>query len=403
MKIDSQRQTQLGYLRLSEADAAHLRELRPTILAHVDQILDGFYAHLLSFPQLRALLEPPGRLEKLRAAQRRYLDRLTRGEFDQAYFEESLAIGRIHQLYGVEPLWYIGAFQLLLSLLRPLVLQVAGGDPQRFGALIESLTRALNLDIQLVVETYIASKEERLKQTNQELQQALARLQQTQQQLVRKEKLATLGQLSASVGHELRNPLGVIKNSAYYLRHQLSGASPKAGQHLQIIEREIASADKIIADLLDYARVRPGARRTVDLNQLVHKHLEGRQWPAAIRIVQRLDSPAPSVQADPDQLRQVLENLIQNAVQSMPDGGEILLETAAQAGRSVLAVGDRGPGIAPDLMERIFEPLYTTKAKGTGLGLALSRALVEANGGKILVRNRPGGGALFEIGFASGG
>ena len=398
-----QRQTQLRYLRIDDRDGANLRALRSHIIPHVERILDDFYGHLLSFPELRIFLTAPGRLERLRAAQRQYLDRLTMGSFDQPYFEERLAIGHAHQRHGIEPIWYIGAFQLLLYLLRPFVLQAAGADQQRFAELIESLTRALNLDIQLVVETYIAAKERSLQQANRELQQALEQLERTQEQLVRKEKLATLGQLAASVGHELRNPLGVIKNSAYYLKSQLDGAGASTVHHLQIIEREISRADKIIGDLLDFARIRPGARRAVDLNQLLQDHLQNRPWPPQVSRRHRLASPAPRVQADPDQLRQVLENLIQNAIQSMPEGGAIELTTTSSAAEARLAVADRGPGIPEQLMERIFEPLFTTRAKGTGLGLALSRALVEANGGRIEVQNRLHGGARFEIVLPLGG
>lgn len=234
------------------------------------------------------------------------------------------------------------------------------------------------------------------------LQERSRQLREAQAELVRRERLAILGQLAGGVGHELRNPLGVIKNSVYYLRMVLP-EDDRVRKHLAILEREVATANRIVTDLLDFARVKTPTRLTTDLNEVVRDVLERTPVTGTTRVVLDLASDLPRVSVDPEQVGQVLGNLVTNAVQAMPDGGTLTLATARAGGGVTVAVADTGAGIAPEHREKIFQPLFTTKAKGIGLGLAVARDLAEANGGAIEVESAPGRGSRFVVRFARPG
>jgi signal transduction histidine kinase len=218
--------------------------------------------------------------------------------------------------------------------------------------------------------------------------------------LVRAERLALIGQLAGGVGHELRNPLGGIGNAVYYLRMRLGGdTDPKIQKHLGILDAEVRRANKIVTDLLDFSRVKEPTRAPAQLNAIVTDIL-GRQ-PAAptIAIQCALDDALPPVQVDADQVGQVLLNLILNAIEAMPTGGALTIQTEATTEAVVARVTDSGAGIPPGNLEKIFQPLFTTKTKGIGLGLAVSRRLTEANGGTLTVESRPGQGSTFTVTF----
>jgi len=161
-------------------------------------------------------------------------------------------------------------------------------------------------------------------------------------------------------------------------------------KHLAILEREVATANRIVTDLLDFARVKTPTRLTTDLNEVVRDVLERTPVAGTTRVVLDLAADLPRVSVDPEQVGQVLGNLVTNAVQAMPDGGTLTLPTARADGGVAVTVADTGAGIAPEHPDKIFQPLFTTKAKGIGLGLAVARDLAEANGGTIEVESVPG-------------
>jgi len=243
--------------------------------------------------------------------------------------------------------------------------------------------------------------EEQLLSLNTELElrvEARTReLRQAQEKLVRQERLAALGQLAGSIAHELRNPLGVISNAAIYLKMVQPQAPAKVAEYIEIIQNETRTSEKIITDLLDFARHQAVKREAVAPVYLVQQTLE--RFPPArnIRLANQARRGLPLVFVDPLQAIQALGNLVVNACQAMPDGGELTIG-ARESGEMVeIAIGDSGPGIPPEQMERLFEPLFTTKTTGIGLGLAVSRKLAEANGGRIEVRSEMGRGCTFTL------
>ncbi|MBU0493837.1 MAG: response regulator [Chloroflexi bacterium] len=263
------------------------------------------------------------------------------------------------------------------------------------GAVLAAVDIADRKRAEQALQEYSENLEERVAARTRELQEA-------QEQLVRREKLALLGQLAGSVSHELRNPLGAIKNAAYFLNLVLEDPAAEIREVLEILDREVATAEKIIASLLDFVRVKLPLRRQVDLNAVVQEALARTPIPDAprIEVVWQLDAALPPILADPDQLFQVLGNLILNSIQAMPGGGRLVVGTAMAGPEWVaVSVADSGVGIPSENLDQLFEPLFSTKAQGIGLGLPLAKALVEGHGGSIAVQSAgvPGQGSIFTV------
>jgi two-component system sensor histidine kinase HydH len=224
--------------------------------------------------------------------------------------------------------------------------------------------------------------------------------------LVQSEKLAALGQLATAIAHEVRNPLAVIRSAAQSLAEIAPAGDDEARRASAFIAAEIDRLNNVITSLLAFARPLQLAPRAVTVAELFDRALLlASEHLAASRVHVGCDTPArlPAVRADPDLVCQVLLGLLTNAAEAAPVGGEIRLEACAAEGAVELAVADTGPGVAPELRERVFEPFFTTRPRGTGLGLAVARQIVEAHGGTIAVRERTGGGARFVVRLPAAG
>jgi signal transduction histidine kinase len=239
--------------------------------------------------------------------------------------------------------------------------------------------------------------EERLKEYSERLEKALADLGEVQERLIRQEKLAVLGQLAGGVGHELRNPLGIISNAVYFLQMVLAETDETVKEYLELIASRVGEVDKIVADLLDLSRTRPANRQQTIISTLVAETLQRYPPPDPVTITTAIAPDLPAVFVDAQQIGQVLGNLISNAYQAMPGGGQLTIAAQVVAEWLKLSVTDTGVGMSLETQMKIFEPLFTTKAKGVGLGLAVSRSLIEVNGGAIETQSVEGQGSVFII------
>jgi signal transduction histidine kinase len=231
-----------------------------------------------------------------------------------------------------------------------------------------------------------------------ELNTSLDQLEDAQARLVFQERLAAIGQVAAAVGHELRNPLGVLTNSLYLLRAAVPGGdSVKVERHLATAEREIGAAVVIVEGLLDFARQHEPDPEPVSLGELVDESLSVASPPPGIAIVRLGVDELADIRVDRQQLRQVLLNLLTNAYAAMAGEGVLTIEAAADGDDVRVTVTDTGSGMDEETANHIFDPFYTRKAKGIGLGLAVTRRIVEAHDGAIAVTSTPDVGTTFTI------
>jgi signal transduction histidine kinase len=224
-------------------------------------------------------------------------------------------------------------------------------------------------------------------------------LEHAQEALVRREKLAVLGLLAGGLSHELRNPLGVMTNAVYYLDGVLANPPAHVKRYLKILREQIERSEKILGDLIDFVGVEPPQREPVSPATLVDRQLERLAVPAHIRVHREFPATAPLAYVDPEQVGQVILNLLTNAVQAMGEQpGDLRIRAATDDGNHVcVEINDTGPGIPAERLAHIFEPLFTTKAQGFGLGLAVCRTLAAANGAEISVTSQEGRGATFTL------
>ncbi len=242
-------------------------------------------------------------------------------------------------------------------------------------------------------------------------------LQEAQERLLRQTRLATLGQIAGSIAHELRTPLGAIKNAAYLINMLREPSDETLQEAIAILNQEVANADRIITSLLTFARPQQAHRQLLEVGPLLERAARHLQPPPNVQIELRIAGDLPPVIADATHLQQALSNLFLNALQAMPEGGRLTVRAEhcaalpkieppgfppahaadGEAGWIVISVGDTGVGIPPENLERIFEPLFTTKTTGIGLGLPLVKLLIQANGGGLAVASLPGEGTTFDI------
>lgn len=234
------------------------------------------------------------------------------------------------------------------------------------------------------------------------VQERTAALRAAQADLVRKERLAVLGSLAGGVAHQIRNPLGAIKNATHLLEGYISSTyvDRSGARHaLSIIHEEIGLANRIITDLLDYARVRPPECRPIDAGFLVEQVLGAHVDGSSVAVLREL-AAAAEVLVDPEMAQGALANVIRNAVEAAMAGGRlpaIVVSTRIEGVKLVIRIRDNGPGVSAEIRPHLFEPLYTSKPTGLGLGLVTARALLEVQGARLELAESGPDGAAFEV------
>jgi two-component system, NtrC family, sensor histidine kinase HydH len=276
-----------------------------------------------------------------------------------------------------------------------------GTEPRRY--IGSEATEILDFLLVGLISGILADREHKqkasLQRTTTQLNAVYQELQQNFERMKRSERLYAIGQLSAGLAHEVRNPLASIGGAAAILRKK-PDSEERREEFLDIIEKESLRLNRLLTNFLDFARPRPPQYQMAEVGPILESvvglaaHAVGRQ-PIQLRT-----DPAPHVPAiacDPEQIKQVLLNLTINSVQAMPDGGEIVLSTRVDGARVVIEVKDQGSGISLENLDKIFDPFFTTKDTGTGLGLSVAHQIVSQHGGILNAKNNSGRGATFSL------
>jgi len=254
------------------------------------------------------------------------------------------------------------------------------------------------LTYQLLEANRIAARKyqtaaEQLEEANKHLQEAEAAVR-------RSERLAALGQLSAGLAHELRNPLGTMKTSAEMLMKSVDAGNAVAREMAGFISSEVDRTNSLVTRFLDFARPLAIRLEKTDLAQVIDQavsDIEKHSPPLDVAIYKNYSPEIPPFFLDGQLMERVLYNLLLNAAQVSPPRGSVTVKTRQVGDMVEIAVIDRGPGIDPKNMESIFNPFFTTKSSGVGLGLAIVSKIVDEHGGSISVKSEPGGGSVFRV------
>jgi signal transduction histidine kinase len=370
-----------AYVGFDAAASDALREAHPLVAPHFGAIIDDFYATIEAHPDARAAITGgAAQIARLKRSLLQWIDELFRGPHDDAYFERRARIGRVHVRIDLPQRYMLTAMDRIRLRSVDVLRDAAGVDPAALRRMLEALHKLLDIELAIMLETY---RDDLLAKNRTA------------------ERLATIGQFAAGIGHELRNPLGVVESSAYLVSRrleQLQVADAGIDRHMEKIAGEVKRAGKTISDLLELARSRPLARHRVDARDLVAQAIPNANLPATTVVANDVPEGLP-LDADPDQLGRVLTNLLINAsqaIQAAAGEGHVWIDATRDGSVTTLRVRDDGPGVPADLREQVFEALFTTKAKGSGLGLALCRRIAEAHGGAVTLEPSESG-ALFLI------
>lgn len=361
------------YVGFGPADQVILRALHPSLAPEFPEVSELFYARILEYPPARAVLERgESSVGQLRHSLVAWMEGLFQGPWDEAYVERRARIGRVHVRIGLPQHYMFGAMNLLRRELSARVSKLLAPSSPEYAVAQNALSRMLDLELAIMLQTYREDLEA---------------------QKARTERMATFGQVVASIGHELRNPLGVAESSVFLLEKRV-GTDPNARKHLQRIAEQIAVANGIVGALLDLVRDRPMDPQPLALSEVVARAIDLVRRPEGVKVeVKNLDGVR--VLGDAAQLRQVFVNLVQNAVEACGETGAVTVDARTVDGTLEVAVEDTGHGLDASVKARLFEPLITTKSKGVGLGLALVKRIVERHRGTIGHVTPPTGGARF--------
>jgi signal transduction histidine kinase len=369
------------YVGWQVEDGDRLRQLGPQVECHFDDLTADFYAEIERHEATRqVMVGGPKQVERLKATLKMWLGDLFSGTYDAAYVARRWRVGLRHVEIGLNQQFANAALSRIRAALTERIAANWQGSPGELIAALVSLNRLLDLDLTIIEDAYrhefvLAQK--------------------------RTERLVAIGQMASGIAHELRNPLNVIQTSVFYLRNARRATPEKQAEHFERIQRQVGVADAVIGALSDFAKLPLPNVVPVEVRRLVDETLANHPLGERIAVeLSGLDDASP-IRGDARQLGIVLANLIRNAVDVMPEGGRLAISAESFDEEGIrwvrLTVADSGPGVPAEQIYRIFEPFFSTKVRGIGLGLAICRAIVDNHGGKLRVVSEPGAGSRFSL------
>ncbi len=365
-----------AYVGWTDEDSARVTNAGRLLKPHLSSLIEDFYSEIKRHPEADKVFADDAQVERLKISLRQWLEQLFEGPYGAEYAIRRWQVGRRHVDVGLDHIYAHAALARLRRGLARVLRAEWPADGRDFDETLNSLNTLIDLDLAKIEDAYAAEYLDRLQKS---------------------ERLAAIGQIAAGVAHEIRNPLNVVKTSVYYLLNAKSPSPERVSEHLARISRQVNHANDVVTALSSFAKPPAPQLSAVSVTDCVKGALERYPAPNGIQVVSDLPAALPNVKADATQLGIVFGNLIRNACDAMPAGG-ILTVTAAGSDSCIeVRVRDTGIGIAPDHLARITEPLFSTKARGMGLGLAITNAILVKISAKLVVTSEIGQGSTFTV------
>ena len=366
-----------SYVGWTEADARRIQAVAALIEPQIPELIDDFYSEIKRHPSAsKVITGGDAQVERLKGTLRGWLGRLFAGTYDSNYVVARWQVGLRHVEIGLDQVYTNVALSRIRNGLIDVLCNSWQGPQPELALTIKALNRLLDLDLAIIEDAYQYEFLQRQK---------------------RIERLVVLGQMASGIAHELRNPLNVVRTSVFFLKNAKNASAEKKDEHLDRIGRQVAVANDVITALSDFAKLPLPNAEPVPVKELLAEVLAGIELPTSISPCIACDDNMPAIVGDRRQLAIVFGNLIRNAVDAMPKGGQLHLRTVPDGPCLRVEIQDTGHGISSEDIHRIFEPFFSTKARGIGLGLAITKAIVENHRGQLLVTSQPGQGSCFTV------
>lgn len=381
-----------SYIGFTQRDAEHLRSLATVVEPALDRVVDRFYEEIDRHATARQVISTAQRRACLRSAFRAWLTTLFSGTYDESYLQRRSRIGHTHVRVGLPQHLMFAAMEVVWQELHSIV---RTANPPSRDEKLAAIHKLLTIEITVMLDSYRTSYMERVRSVEREA---------IHERLARAEQLAEIGQLAASLAHEIKNPLAGISGAIQVLRDDMTPDDPRRAV-LEEALRQVTRLDGTIKDLLAYARPTPPQKGPCRLGPIVGRVATLLRAEAAARGIDiAMDTPPdlPAIEADEHQIEQLLINLLLNAIHASQSGDVVRIVCTGVDDALALTVEDHGRGMEPATARRAFEPFFTTKSRGTGLGLPICRRIVDGHGGSIDLRSRPGRGTVVEVRFPRG-
>jgi signal transduction histidine kinase len=366
-----------SYVGWTDDDVLRVRSIFQLVKPHIDALIDDFYAEIERHPDARQVITGGSeQINRLKKSLKGWLAELFSGHYDRDYVERRWRVGYRHVEIGLNQVYTNAALSRLRHGILAVIEQEWPGSISDMLATRASLNTLIDLDLTIIEDAY---------QTEYRRRQSAT------------ERLATIGKIAGGVAHELRNPLNVIKTSAYYLSNTQSPPPEKVKSHLQRIERQIGVADRVITALNDIARLPVPEMKPIHVETLLREIIDLNRPPVNVQLHLDINPESLTILGDRAQLQIVFGNLLRNAVDAMLEGGSLRIAATLADQQAEISVRDTGTGISPDALPHILEPLYSTKAKGMGLGLSITHDIISRHQGKLVVESQLGAGSTFTV------
>ena len=365
------------YVGWTDENARRIHDLFPLVEPSFVELVNDFYHEIQQHPRaVKVITGGLTQIERLKGTLIQWLWELFEGPYDADYVARRWRVGYRHVEIGLDQVYTNMALSRLRRGIHNTVERAWAGEYSELLKTRDALNMLLDLDLAIIEDAYQAEYLNRQQQA---------------------ERLAAIGQVAGGIAHELRNPLNVIKTSVYYLLNARNPTPEKTAEHLGRIEKQVGLSDGVITALSNFAKLPLPNLQPFQVETFLREVAQEFDIPDEIKVHFDFPPAMPNAVGDIDQLQIVLRNLIRNACDAMPDGGELIIRAADVDGHVAISVADTGHGIEPRDLHRIMQPLYTTKARGIGLGLAMARAILEKNDGELTVVSTPGQGATFTV------